>query len=169
MAYISMSSYRQEGKGPRKREVVEVLGGEKRKLLIEEKKKKTGETHLFNYLSIKSNKKWHRPRDTTGLFFQIRTKAEVLSQRNSEGRDILKSVQEIIIVTSEEQALQMLLKQYPSRHSGKWAFIQRILLQITKALTVPNSTFSSFVFALFYSCRYLSFFRARLLPIATAM
>lgn len=41
----------------------------------------------------------------------------------------------------------MLLKQYPSRHPGKWEFIQRILLQIAKALTVPNSSLSSFVFA----------------------
>lgn len=63
----------------------------------------------------------------------------------------------------------MLLKQYPGRHPGKCAFIQRILLQIANVLTGPNSSLSSFVFALFYSCRYLGFFRARLLLLATAM
>lgn len=73
------------------------------------------------------------------------------------------------MVTSEEEALQMLLKQYPGRHPGKWAFIQRIHLLIAKALTVPNNSLNSFVFALFHSCRYLGFFRARLLPLATAM
>lgn len=79
------------------------------------------------------------------VFFQTRTKTKVLSQRNCEGRDILRSVKEITMVTSEEEALQMLLKQYPGRHPGKWAFIQRILLLITKALTIPNNSLNSFV------------------------
>jgi len=32
------------------------------------------------------------------------------------------------MVTCEKEALQMLLKQYPSRRPGEWVFIQRDIL-----------------------------------------
>ena len=64
------------------------------------------------------------------------------------------------MVTSEEEALQMLLKQYPSGHPGEWGFIQRDILANCQGLTVPKQQFEQFsvcfillfqVFRLFHS------------------